>query len=253
MFAAGMDTVLDSLDARQLERFRTELAESAGIADRKSDADTEPTLPRDRANAEQWTDPRIGSTLGDGSVAAAERTVRQSGGDTTDRREVLRAAGITGIAAGAGLQALVFDSARESARLVSAVARPGVDPDSLRDAADDLHRLASEYAHAPDLPRLFLALTVLRDQLAAAIQHAGKSADMREPHALFAATCILLASVSHDLAEPQAAMIQTRAASRFAVHAGHRSLESWVRCTITTLSPTRSSVNGRRRIPKPRG
>ncbi len=236
MFAAGMDTVLESLDARQLERFRTELSATTGMADHRLKPDCELILSGDRTNAGQWTDSRVGSTLGDGSVAEVEPAVPESGGDPTDRRDALRTLGITGVAASAGLQALVFDSARESARLASDVARPGVDPDSLRDAAEDLHRLASEYALAPDLPRLFRALTVLRDQLAAAIQHAGKLTDMRELYALFAATCILLASVSHDLAEPQAAMIQTRAATRFAVLAGHRSLESWVRCTRAMIA-----------------
>ncbi|MBF6204360.1 hypothetical protein IU483_09530 [Streptomyces gardneri] len=236
MFAAGMDTVLESLDARQLARFRMELSSSTGIADHRLKSDTEQISAGDRADTGEWTGPQIGSTLVDGSVAEAEPAVPESGGDPTDRRDALRALGITGVATSAGLQALVFDSARESARLVSAVARPGIDPDSLHDAAEDLHRLASEYALAPDLPRLFRALTVLRDQLAAAMHHAGKPADMRELYALFAATCILLASVSHDLAEPQAAMIQTRAATRFAVLAGHRSLESWVRCTRAMIA-----------------
>lgn len=161
-FAAGMDTVLEGLDARQLQRFRAVLAEFTGGVGQRPESDAELLSPQDLAQVEQWTDSRVGSTLVDSSVAETEPAVPESEGDPTDRRDALRALSVTGIAASTGLQGLVFDSARESARLVSAIDCPGVDPDSLRDAADDLYRLASEYALAPDLPRLEITLARAR-------------------------------------------------------------------------------------------
>ncbi|MBF6169985.1 hypothetical protein [Nocardia blacklockiae] len=153
------------------------------------------------------------------------------GGDPTDRRNVLRAMGVGGIAIGADVGGVVLDAARESARLVNVIDRSSVDPSVLLDAADDLYQLSTDYAVDPDLEPIFLRLTVLRDQLAATIQRAGRVRDLEDLHVLFAATCALLASVSHDLAQPRAAMIQTRAAGRFAELTGHQSLLAWVYCT----------------------
>lgn len=166
-----------------------------------------------------------------GSDAADLLQTLDEGGDPTDRRDVLRAIGIGGIAVSADMSGVVLDAARESARLMNIVDRSSVDPGALRDAADDLYQLSTDYAVDPDLEPIFLRLTILRDQLAATIQRAGRVSDLEDLHVLFAATCTLLASVSHDLAQPHAAMIQTRAAGRFAELAGHRSLLAWVYCT----------------------
>jgi len=46
----------------------------------------------------------------------------------------------------------------------------------------------------------------------------------------------LLASISHDLAEPRAAMIQASTALTFADLAGYRSLGTWVRCTQAMIA-----------------
>ncbi|WP_280367493.1 hypothetical protein [Nocardia wallacei] len=166
-----------------------------------------------------------------GSDPADSLAALDEGGDPTNRRDVLRAIGVGGIAVGADMSGVVLGAARESARLVNIIDRSSVDSAVLCDAADDLYQLSTDYALDPELEPIFLRLTVLRDQLAATIQRAGRVCDLEDLHVLFAATCTLLASVSHDLAQPQAAMIQTRAAGRFAELAGHRALLAWVCCT----------------------
>ncbi|MFF3575281.1 hypothetical protein ACFYXQ_46910 [Nocardia jiangxiensis] len=163
-------------------------------------------------------------------------SLADDGGDPTNRRAALRVLGIGGIAASPGLRDVVLDAARDSAQLMNAIDRSPVDPDSLRDAAEDLYQLATDYAVKPDLARIFVRLTILRDQLAATIQQAGRVADLKDLYVLFAATCTLLASVSHDLAQPSAAMIQTRAAGRFAELAGYEPLRAWVYCTRAMIT-----------------
>lgn len=159
------------------------------------------------------------------------------GGDRTNRRHVLRTLGIGGMAlSGTGITNTVLDTARETAHIIDALNHSTVDIEVIKDAAEDLYQLASDYALSPDIQRLFVQLLTLRDQLTAAIARAGRVSDLSELYVLFAATCTLLASVSHDLAEPRAAMMQTRAAGRLADLAGHRSLYAWVCCTRAMIA-----------------
>ncbi|MEV0465493.1 hypothetical protein AB0I30_10180 [Nocardia tengchongensis] len=157
------------------------------------------------------------------------------GGAPTNRRDALRTLGIGGIAV-AGLRDAVLGAARESASLTNAIDRHAVEPATMSECADTLRRLATDYVLCPDLDRIFVELTVLRDRLASVIQHAGRLTDLQQLYVLLAATCTLLASVSHDLAEPHAAMIQTDSAATFAKLAGHRSLENWVYCTRAMIA-----------------
>ncbi|WP_245547933.1 hypothetical protein [Nocardia pneumoniae] len=207
-----------------------------------AEAHTDLVQLREQAKTERWVLPavadlRTGAGLPVGLLGSSRiHGLSEPGGDLTKRRDALRVLSMSGIAAGAALQDLVLRAARESAQLSNALDRSTVDPSTLSDAAEDLHRLASDYALDPDLRRIFIHLTVLRDQLGALIHRAGRLTDLKELYVLFAATCTLLASVSHDLAEPQAAMIQTRTAARFAELAGHRSLEAWVYCTRAMIA-----------------
>ncbi|WP_253798492.1 helix-turn-helix domain-containing protein [Nocardia amikacinitolerans] len=191
------------------------------------EAHTDLARPIEEANAERCVAP---------VTAGLVHGLSEPGGDPTNRREALRVLSGSGLVAGAALQDLILGAARESAQLTNALDRPTVDPTTLSEAAEDLHRLAGAYALDPDLHRIFVHLTVLRDQLGSIIHRAGKLTDLQELYVLFAATCTLLASVSHDLAEPQAAMIQTRTAARFAELAGHRSLAAWVSCTRAMIA-----------------
>lgn len=161
--------------------------------------------------------------------------VADRGGDPTNRRDALRVLGIGGLAA-VGMRDVVLSAARESAMLGNTIDRRPVESGTLSEYAETLHRLASDYVLSPDLDRIFLELTVLRDQVAAVIDRASRLTDLQELYVLLAATCTLLASVSHDLAEPQAAMIQTDTAAAFAKLAGHTSLENWVYCTRAMIA-----------------
>ncbi|MET8799501.1 hypothetical protein ABZV91_24270 [Nocardia sp. NPDC004568] len=115
------------------------------------------------------------------------------GEEQTNRRNALRAIGV-GAVAGAGLQDVVLNAAQSSSSLNGLLNRPAVEATTVESAAGDLRRVATEYV-------------------------------------LMAAACSLLGSVSHDLAEPKAAVIQSRIAVRFAELAGHRSLITWAYCT----------------------
>lgn len=174
--------------------------------------------------------------LPDSHDVAESEIHSNNGGDPTKRREALRTLGISALTGGIGVAGIVNNAARESAELMHAIERPPTDPDLLHDAAEDLYRLASDYAVDPDISQIFVRLTSLRNQIAAAIHRTGRVGDLRDLYVLFSATCVLLASVSHDLAEPQAALTQTRAASRFAELAGHRPLLSWVFCTRAMIA-----------------
>ncbi|MFE3059963.1 helix-turn-helix domain-containing protein [Nocardia sp. NPDC059239] len=169
------------------------------------------------------------------SAGSSDDVVTDHGGDSTNRRDALRILGIGGAAA-TGLRYAVLAAAHDSALLTSVIDRSPVEPTTMSECAETLHRLATDYVLCPDLDRIFVELTVLRDRLAAVIQRAGKLSDLQQLYVLLAATCTLLASVSHDLAEPHAAMIQTDSAAAFARLAGHRSLENWVYCTRAMIA-----------------
>ncbi|MEU6582796.1 hypothetical protein [Nocardia sp. NPDC046763] len=157
------------------------------------------------------------------------------GGDSTNRRDALRILGIGGLAA-TGMRHAVLGAAHDSAQLTSAIDRSPIEPTTMTECAETLRRLATDYVLCPDLDRIFIELTVLRDRVAAVIQRAGRLGDLQQLYVLLSAACTLLASVSHDLAEPQAAMIQTDSAAKFASLAGHRSLENWVVCTRAMIA-----------------
>ncbi|MFF0636285.1 hypothetical protein ACFYTS_27680 [Nocardia sp. NPDC004151] len=177
--------------------------------------------------------PGFGRSLAQGLFKGISAT--GLGGVSTNRRDALRTLGIGGIAV-AGLRDAVLGAARESASLSNVVDRRAVEPTTMSECTDTLHRLATDYVLCPDLDRIFVELTVLRDRLAAVIQRARRITDLQELYVLLAASCALLASVSHDLAEPHAAMIQTDSAATFAKLAGHRSLENWVYCTRAMIA-----------------
>lgn len=78
---------------------------------------------------------------------------------------------------------------------------------------------------------------ILRDRLYMLLTRYGqRPADTRGLHLLFGAACVLLASISHDLAEPSAAMIQTRTALTFAEIAEHTGLITWVYCVCAMIA-----------------
>jgi transcriptional regulator with XRE-family HTH domain len=152
------------------------------------------------------------------------------GEEQTNRRDALRTVGF-GIVAGTGLQGLVLNAAQDSSSLSGSLNRPAVEATTIESAAADLRRVATDYVLNPDLGNVLLELISIRDILAAQLKYAVRPSEMSELYVLMAATCAVLGSVSHDLAEPKAAVIQTRSAVRFAELAGHRSLITWSYCT----------------------
>ncbi|WP_157122053.1 helix-turn-helix domain-containing protein [Nocardia violaceofusca] len=240
-YAECMDTACMRLDDEQKARFDQLIKGGRSVwRGRNSGADGGP--PGDTSTPAVASDFRsrsgggfaVADVVPDGHVGVEPGIHLRDGGDPTNRREALRVFGISAMSG--HVAGMVNNAARESAELMSTMERPPVDPDLLHDAAADLYRLASDYAIDPDVSRIFVRLTALRDQIAAAIHRTGRVADLRDLYVLFSATCVLLASVSHDLAEPQAAMTQTRAAAWFAELAGNRSLLAWVYCTRAMIT-----------------
>lgn len=158
------------------------------------------------------------------------------------RRHILKAIGagaalcpLTGQVT--GLRELVLNAAHSSAVLHSAIDTSKIEDRTLNEARQDLNRLAADYVAMSDLNHILAELVILRDRLYMLLTRYGqRPADARELHLLLGATCVLLASLSHDLGEPSAAMIQTRTALAFAELAGHAGLITWVYCTRAMIA-----------------
>ncbi len=162
---------------------------------------------------------------------ATAETVR---GGNVDRRNALKAIGagaalcpLTGQVT--GLRELVLNAAHSSAVLHSAIDTSKIEDRTLDETRQDLNRLVTDYVAMSGLNHILAELVILRDRLYMLLTRYGQQpGDARELHLLLGATCVLLASVSHDLGEPRAAMIQTRTALAFAERAGHAGLITWV-------------------------
>jgi hypothetical protein len=175
--------------------------------------------------------------------------VGQKSGCGINRRHVLIALS-TGVALSpltqqaGGLRELVLNAAHSSAVLHSAVDTPKIEDRTLDEARQDLNRLATDYVVNFSPRGILTELVILRDRLYVLLdRHGSRPGDARELHLLLGATCVLLASVSHDLAEPRAAMIQTRTALTFAEFAGHAGLVTWVHCTRAMIASWWGSAN----------
>jgi hypothetical protein len=158
------------------------------------------------------------------------------------RRQILKFIG-AGAALGpltqqaTGPRDMVLNAAHSSTILQSAMNTPKIADATLDEVRQDLHQLATDYVVTAGLDSIFSELVILRDRLYVLLDRYGKRPrDARELHLLLGSTCVLLASISHDLAEPRAAMIQTRAALTFAELAGHAGLQTWVHCTRAMIA-----------------
>ncbi|MGH3770336.1 MAG: helix-turn-helix transcriptional regulator [Pseudonocardiaceae bacterium] len=161
----------------------------------------------------------------------------------TGRRHILTAIGAGAVALsplagqGSGVRELVLNAAHSSALILSSIDAPKIEDRTLDEARQDLHRLATDYVVNLDLNHILPELVILRDRLYSLLAWYGqRPGDARELHLLLGATCVLLASISHDLAEPSAAMIQTRTALASAELAGHAGLITWVYCTRAMIA-----------------
>lgn len=181
-------------------------------------------------------------------VGAQPMSVEMHGGDTS-RRNILNAIGTGAVLAplagqGAGVRELVLNAAHSSTLLLSAIDTPKIEDRTLNEARQDLNSLATDYVVNLNLNHIPPELVILRDRLYTLLTWYGqRPSDARELHLLLGATCVLLASTSHDLAEPGAAMIQTRTALAFAELAGHAGLITWVHCTRASISSWSGSAD----------
>ncbi|MGH3801664.1 MAG: hypothetical protein ACRDTD_16330, partial [Pseudonocardiaceae bacterium] len=187
-------------------------------------------------------EPDIASAVPLVSSSSSADEMGQRPGSGMQRRHVLMALG-AGITLSpltqstGGLRELVLDAARSSAVLHSAVDTPKIEDRTLDEARQDLHCLATDYVVNFSPSGILSELVILRDRLYMLLdRHGLRPGDARELHLLLGATCVLLASVSHDLAEPRAAMIHTRTALTFAEFAGHAGLITWVHCTRAMIA-----------------
>jgi transcriptional regulator with XRE-family HTH domain len=136
-----------------------------------------------------------------------------------------------------GPRELVLNAARSSTILRSAIEAPKIEGRTLDEAQEDLRRLATAYVVNPEPTRMVPDLVILRDRLyMLLVRYGQRPSDARELNLLLGATCVLLASVSHDLGQPGAAMVQTRAALAFAELAEHPGLITWVYCTRAMIA-----------------
>ncbi|MGH3999933.1 MAG: helix-turn-helix transcriptional regulator [Pseudonocardiaceae bacterium] len=159
--------------------------------------------------------------------------------DDMNRRGTLKvlAVGAASLAPLADIRTVVLDAARGSALLRASVETPGISDFALIDARQQLHRLATDYALTSDLNPILRELVGLRNHLYTTLttrqHHPG---DTRDLYVLLGAACVLLASISHDLSEPNAGMTQAVTAETFAELSGHRELLTWAHCTKAMIA-----------------
>jgi len=155
-------------------------------------------------------------------------------GGAINRRYLFEAAGVgavlyPGSGQGMGLRELVRHAAYSSAIMRSAMEAPKIEGCTLAEAQEDLRRLATDYVVNPESPHLVPDLVILGDRLyMLLVRYGQRPSDARELNFLLGATCALLGSVSCDLGEPGASIVQARTALAFAELAGHAGLITWV-------------------------
>lgn len=154
---------------------------------------------------------------------------------SVDRRTLLKRS-VKTAALGAGVQltsrSLLWQAAHASAALSAAAEASGLGPRTLPQARDDLRRLTTDYVMTSDLPRIFGEALLLRDRLDTLVERrTTRLRDAQELYIMMGATCLLLASISHDAGESEAGMMQARAAQSWADLAEYPELLGWVLCT----------------------
>ena len=160
--------------------------------------------------------------------------------DDVNRRGVLEVLGVGAASLGGGvvsIRDLVLHTARSSAMLRASVETPGISQFAMTDARQRLYRLATDYALTSDLALILSELVELRNELHIALTtRRHHPNDTRDLYVLLGAACVLLSSISHDLSEPLAGMIQATTAETFAELSGHRTLLIWSYCTKAMIA-----------------
>jgi len=157
--------------------------------------------------------------------------------DEVKRRTVLKALGIGATTLPlADVHELARSAAHSSALLGASIETTGMDSQFVMHARRELFQLATDYALTSSLEPTMRQLLVLRDELYATVTTQHRPSETRDMYVLLGAACALLASISHDLSEPQAGLTQAGAAATFATLSGDRALLAWVSCTKAMIA-----------------
>jgi hypothetical protein len=172
----------------------------------------------------------LGLAARDWEPAAPKGT---EGGDA-NRSEFLRLAGVTALT-GAGLidpgRLLLCRAAQESLVLSKASTATQIDLHAVDLAEDAFARVATSYVSTSNIPGVLAEALPLHRQIVTLTALGGqRPSTIQRILTLAGASCLLLASVSHDLGESDAAMLQTVSAETFAQHAENSRLLLWVHC-----------------------
>jgi hypothetical protein len=155
--------------------------------------------------------------------------------DNVHRGELLRLAGVAALTTAGAIdprRLLVRRAAQESVLLSRASTGTQIDLRAIDLAEGSLAGVTTNYVATSDIPgvlaealplhRQIVTLTAFGEQRPSTIQRI---------FTLAGASCLLLASLSHDLGESDAAMLQTLSAETFAQQAENPRLLLWVHCT----------------------
>lgn len=232
---AVLDTALSRAEAEAQAHFVSLLEEdlagapTQGVAETQASANSAAERHSAHLAATAWT-----QLAGTNSLYPLIPTGIVEDGDPVDRRQLLQTIGAGSMIA---VRHFVLAAAHSSALLSSTAEAAGVGPALLDDARADLHRLATDYVTTVNLTPIVNELVMLRDRLFSTLtERRQRPADLRELHLLLGASCIVLASISHDLEEPQAGLMQARSAQTFARLAGDPALLTWVHCTKAMIA-----------------
>lgn len=128
-----------------------------------------------------------------------------------------------------GNERSVLTMAANRARQFSQIAaNGGTSAEAVEQLRDEVQRLALAYPQRP-LSEILGDLAETQDTIFTLLEGRQRPSTARQLHFLASVTSGLLAKASHDLAEPQAAMLQARTAVLCADQADHDGLRAWLR------------------------
>lgn len=129
---------------------------------------------------------------------------------------------------GTGPERNLVTMAAQRARQYALLAAEATTPAAIDQLTEEVKRLALAYPQQP-VNRILGDLVETQDTLFTLLERRQPPAQSRELHFLAGITSGLLAKVSHDMADPHAAMLQARTAVLCADQAEHPGLQAWLR------------------------
>jgi tetratricopeptide (TPR) repeat protein len=119
-------------------------------------------------------------------------------------------------------------AAHESSEHAGFVASRRLEPVTLEQLHEDVVQVARKYAHTPPF-HVYGEAKRVRDRGFELLEWTRRTEQEADLYLLIGQTCALLASVSFDLGNRDAAMEQARSAWIYGTHIGHRGLRAWAR------------------------